>query len=93
MRFILVLILIYLVIAGLNISNQGINNLSMEDRGPVAGISYDSNNLEMQLMGKEYSHHQLLDDYAYLVEKGRNEMRDVNDYFGKMWRIFKAVFL
>jgi len=93
MRIVLVLVLIFLVIAGLNISNQGINKLSMEDRGAVAAIYCDKNDIELELMGKEYSYRHLLDEYSYLIEKGKEGIRDINAYFIRMCRILKAVFL
>lgn len=86
----MVIIVVILVIMGLNLSNHGINQLTMENRGAVLDIKLDKGDIVFTALGK---------DYVY--ERGKVELKKeiyelkvgVEKYFYKIWRIFNAVFL
>ncbi|SHG85235.1 hypothetical protein SAMN02745221_01107 [Thermosyntropha lipolytica DSM 11003] len=89
-KIFMVLIIISLLIAGLNVSNYGISQLTMEDRGAVLDVKFEGGDIVFTFLGKEYVFEQYKsrgweDFYAYWQE--------IEDYLRKIWRIFEAVFL
>ncbi|NLB88846.1 MAG: hypothetical protein GX790_06415, partial [Syntrophomonadaceae bacterium] len=53
-KMVCVAILLLLVVCGLNISNQAINSLTMENRGPVFAINLDESNISIHLLGENH---------------------------------------
>ncbi|MGS0765111.1 hypothetical protein [Syntrophomonas curvata] len=98
MRFYQLLMLIglvMLVILGLNTSNQGINNLTREERQAVLDVDYSKGNIKVEALGNSYSY--ALDrpetGWAGLKQQGRRAVNGFTDYLKKIWTIFDAVFL
>ncbi len=58
--------IILLVIAGLNVSNQAINSLTMEERAPVFACNLVGQELSVYILGKNY------------VYSGENISRKIN---------------
>lgn len=54
----LVLVLFCLVVMGLNISNKGINELTMQNRGPVLGLNIDIDKklIKLHLLGETFNY-------------------------------------
>lgn len=92
-RAMLVVIVIALLILGLNTSNQGINRLTLEQRGPVLGLTLDDQAVNVQFLSKDYdiSRDKLLIEMQE-VGKGLNLLMErVKNHFIRIWVIFKAV--
>ena len=53
---VLVLVLMCLIITGLNISNQGINHLTGQNREAVLGLSIDKKNINLHVLGERFSY-------------------------------------
>ncbi|NLG33052.1 MAG: hypothetical protein GX550_05990 [Syntrophomonadaceae bacterium] len=53
-RVSLIALLIIMVITGLNISNQALNQLTLSDKGPVIGVGWDDNRPVLYLLGDKY---------------------------------------
>lgn len=91
-KLFLVFMLMILVAAGLNASNQGISNLTLEDRGPIVGWQTDDNHVKVVLLGNDYD----LKDGKWvqaLEQQAVGILNMANNYFIRIWSIFKAVFL
>ncbi len=79
-RFLIVIILVLLVIIGLNTSNNGINRLTQEHRGPVLGVKLQHNQVMLQFLSRDYSvgerieyYHKLWREQVhYLREEGKD---------------------
>jgi hypothetical protein len=52
----LVLGLLLLVIFGLNISNQGMNSLTLQNRKPVVGLQMQGNTINIYTLGESHSY-------------------------------------
>ena len=87
--------LVILVILGLNTSNQGINNLTREERQAVLDVDYDQGDIRLEALGNSHSYS--VDRLsAILPELKQQSRRVVNgsvDYLKKIWTIFDAGFL
>lgn len=94
-RTLLVLVLIILVVLGLNASNQGINQLTMENRQSVIGLNLKTETPSMLIMGETYDLQgdKIIDCVSPWWQKGKDILIRCQEYFSKIWRIFKAVFL
>ncbi|MEN6348528.1 MAG: hypothetical protein ABFD08_03890 [Syntrophomonas sp.] len=94
-RAMLVALLFGLVILGLNTSNQGINRLTMENRGPVMGLNIDSKDINVQFLSENYAipRDKLLVDKEEMKNGLQVVIERVKNHFIKIWVIFKAVFL
>lgn len=94
-RTFLVLVLIMLVVLGLNASNKGINQLTMENREAVIGLNVETENPGMFIMGEKYDlqKDKIIDSVSPWWQKGKNILVQCREYFSKIWMIFKAVFL
>ncbi|MGR6835409.1 hypothetical protein [Syntrophomonas erecta] len=91
LQTVLVIMVILLTVAGLNVSNQGINQLTLEDRGPVLDIGVSHDHIQVVLAG---------DEYQWPWEGGKKLMviaadlwNNGVDYLYKIWDIFNIVFL
>jgi hypothetical protein len=84
------LAMVGLIAAGLNISNEGVNQLTGEDRKAVIAVNAINEGISLELLGVEYQYPQLARDAAQWLEYCLyNAMR----YVQKIWIIFDAVFL
>lgn len=94
-RLILLSIIIFIFIGGMNISNQGINHLTLDDRAPVFACNYEEGSLNLQLLSKGYniSPELLISKWQYLRQGAQNQGQQGIEYINKSWLIFKAVFL
>lgn len=93
MRFYQQLILIglvMLVILGLNTSNQGINDLTLEERRAILALDYSKGNIKVEALGNSYNYKTVWNE---LKQQSRNAVKVFNDYLKKVWTIFDAVFL
>lgn len=55
-QFLALALLITLVAAGLNTSNQGINQVSRQSRPPVVGLKWQNHALHADWLGKSYDY-------------------------------------
>ncbi len=87
--------LICLVIMGLNISNQGINSLTREERQAVLNLDYNQGDIRVDALGNSYNYS--LDRLGIDLQSAGNKTRglfyDTIDYLKRIWIIFEAVFL
>lgn len=89
-----VVIILLLVISALNISNQAINSLTMENRGPVFAVSLGEQDISIYFLGQNhlYSKDKLANaitigiDYSYLL------FDKVYNYLYKIWNISNIIF-
>lgn len=89
-RFFILLLVISLVVAGLNVSNYGISQLTMEDRGEVLNVRLKDGDIVFTALGKEY----VYGDYRNISGQDFYQLaKEIEDYLRKIWRIFQAVFL
>ncbi|MGI5911403.1 MAG: hypothetical protein ACOX6E_02310 [Syntrophomonadaceae bacterium] len=94
-QFIMIIGLFFLVIAGLNICNQGISNLTGEERQAILSLSYTKSNISIEAIGESYSYSldRLPVLLSSLVNEGKLLLTETTEYLGKIWDIFDAVFL
>ncbi|MDD2587165.1 MAG: hypothetical protein PHT79_11945 [Syntrophomonadaceae bacterium] len=94
-RALLVLVLIIFVGLGLNASNQGINQLTMENRESVIGLNLEPETPGMLIMGEKYDlqRDKIISCVSPWWQKGKDIFVRCQEHFSKIWRIFKAVFL
>lgn len=87
--------LIFLVIIGLNTSNQGINSLTREERQAVLNLDYNQGDIKVEALGNsyDYSLDKLGTDLQSMGGKTKELFYDIIDYLKKIWTIFDAVFL
>lgn len=89
-RIFVLLMIIGLVVAGLNISNYGISQLTMEKRGAVLDAEFRNGSLVVTALGKDY----VYGGYRNIDYKDFYKLaKEIEDYLQKIWRIFEAVFL
>lgn len=93
-RFLLVLILLVLVGAGLNISNHGIHCLTNEDRADIINAHIDEDYLVVTLLGEnyEYSGQSVLAGANTANRIIKDFVKDTWKYLCKIWRIFRVLF-
>lgn len=89
-RWFMVIIVIILVIMGLNLSNHGINQLTMENRGAILDVRLYKGDIVFTALGKDYVYER---DKVELKKQVYDLIVGVEKYFHKIWRIFNAVFL
>jgi len=93
MRFYQLLLLtglVALVIMGLNTSNQGINNLTRQERQAVFDVDYSSDKLKVEALGNS---HEYTWDMPRIKQQSQTLMYECIDYLKRIWNIFDAVFL
>lgn len=93
-RMFLVIILLFLVGTALNISNEAINQLTMQNREAVIGADYNNEEITIYLIGNSYVYltdkfNDAADFAAYKINKMETL---VVDHFIKCYKIFRAVF-
>ena len=80
-----------LVILGLNISNEAINQLTVSQRPPIIDVQASSSQLVFHIAGQQYDLDVDKLGQASTVMAGLFD-RAV-EYLHKIWRIFQVVFL
>lgn len=92
--FILVVLLLITFVLGLNTSSKGISSLTLDDRGPVLGVSHpDNNKIVMTVMGEKYDIEYRKLSSATILHQTKKLVIDTQNHLQKIWRIFYAVFL
>ncbi len=91
----LVIALICLVVMGLNISNQGINHLTMQNKGPVIGLNVDNKNISLQFLSEKYSYSgdKIVDMQLPLLQESKELVHRGTSYISSIWTIFEAIYL
>jgi hypothetical protein len=84
-----------LVICGLNISNEAMNQLTASQRPPVIDLQASSAQLEFHIAGQQYLvDRDKFDQIATTVETTvETTFRKIINYLYKIWAIFRVVFL
>lgn len=92
-RSLLVLAILFLIILGLNTSNQGINSLTMEARKPVIGLQTQGNNISIFALGETHSYgkQEIKADIMLALQKVKTAARVTLDYLLRIVRIFKVL--
>lgn len=87
--------LIFLVIMGLNTSNQGINSLTRDEHQAVFNLDYKQGEIRVDALGNSYNYSldRLGTDLHLLGNKSRELFNNTIDYLKRIWIIFNAVFL
>ncbi|MDD2372911.1 MAG: hypothetical protein WC109_10210 [Syntrophomonadaceae bacterium] len=87
--------LIFLVIIGLNTSNQGINSLTRDERQAVLDLDYNQGEIRVDALGNsyDYSLDRLGSNVYRIGNKARELPTDITNYLKRIWIIFDAVFL
>lgn len=91
--FILVILLLITFVLGLNTSSKGISSLTLDDRGPVLGISKSDNKIVVTVMGNKYDLEYQKLSLGTTMHQTRKLALDTTHYVQRIWRIFYAVFL
>ncbi len=93
-QFFFLLVILGLFISGLNTSNEGINHLTLDDRGPVFACNYVQGNLNVHLLSNDY-----IVSPEFLYSKWQQLWLTAKDYCGRSmenfhrsWLMFKTVF-
>lgn len=94
-RPVLVLVVIILIIAGLNTSNQGTNSLTAEARKPVFSLKIENKNLSVIALGEQYtySRQDFIRDSSGAKHEAETLLRSAGSYFKKIWKIFRVLVL
>lgn len=70
------ILIITLIAAALNISNDSINQLTGEERLAVIAINLDDRNINLQLLGEEYQFSQPVEKSSQLFEHCSSSIRN-----------------
>lgn len=94
-RTAVVLVIIMLVIFGLNISNRGVNSLTMQTRQPVVGLQIQGNTVSILVCGE--SHRMSKQEIDSEIMQARNQLRIygqvTSDYMLRIAKIVKMFLL
>jgi len=92
-RSLLVLAVIILIILGLNISNQGINSLTMESRKPLMGIQTQGSNISVFTMGETHSYgkQEIVRHIIVSTKRVQIYAQAANNYMLRIVRIAKVL--
>ena len=82
-------LIIFLLAAALNISNEAINQLTGEERKAMADVHIDDRNINLMLMGEEYQVSDPLETSRQLFDCCCSSIRN---HLLSIWIIFRAVF-
>lgn len=87
----MVVLILALVIAGLNISNEGINQLTGKERKAIASVNYGPKNLSLQWLGQEYTYpRERLHELSDILQV---QLEGVPDYLSRIGRISSVLIL
>lgn len=94
-RLMMLAALVVLVVLGLNISNQGINNLTREERPAVFNLDYNEGDVRVEALGTSYSYSLDRPDHVFsgIKYQSRIVVNGFIEHLKKIWTIFDAVFL
>lgn len=92
-RVLMSIALFILVILGLNLSNQGINRLTLDQRGAILALGLNHSDIKLQVMGNNYaySRDKLGQLNCQLAGKARKLYREVLRYSTHYKDIFDTV--
>lgn len=92
-RYLLVLSLIILVIMGLNISNQGINSLTMKNRQSVFALNIDNEMMYIYTFGESHStsYKEVLRLKEIIFQHIKSYWHETKIYFDHGWKILKVI--
>ncbi|MEA1960348.1 MAG: hypothetical protein U9N81_03495 [Bacillota bacterium] len=92
-RFLLVLLLLVLVGAGLNTSNAGMNCLTGEDRPDIINAHIGDGQLVVTFLGQHYdcSRESTISRLDILWQRVRPCIEATKQYLCKIWRIFRVL--
>lgn len=87
-KFTAVFLLCMLVVAGLNTSSQGINQLTMNNQGPVFAINRVGREIDVSAMGRTYrcsqpTRHEI---QALIMRQGIKLQGELRDYWQECQR-------
>lgn len=85
--------LIALVAVSLNTANQAINSLTMNQKGPVLGFNLNKDSLKVILLGEKHHINKDMLLKLPILDNVKTSIYSIYQYSGKIWRIFKVVFL
>ncbi|QGU00003.1 hypothetical protein SYNTR_1409 [Candidatus Syntrophocurvum alkaliphilum] len=91
----LVFVVIVITILGLNVSNQAINSLVLENRGPIISVALENHDLNVAFLGEIYTlEKETSQKFITIVkEYTLSGYEAVKNHMLKIWNIFYAVFL
>ncbi len=94
-RFVMIALVIFLVISGLNISNQAINSLTGENRKPILNYEVVGQDLSLYILGNTYvfSGEKLGQKISQLRNFSISIYHRGSDYLHKIWHIYQVIFL
>lgn len=94
LRIVSIGIILLLVISALNISNQAINSLTMENRGPIFAFNLDGQDINIQLLGQNhfYSKDKLTSVITLASNYSYQFYDEVASYLYKIWNISNVLF-
>ncbi|HZK43848.1 MAG TPA: hypothetical protein VFC73_06120 [Syntrophomonadaceae bacterium] len=86
-------VIILLITISLNISNQAINSLTMENRGPVLSCKLDGQDLSVVFLGKNhvYSGDKLNGKVIVASNYLHLAYNEIKDYLYKIWNISNII--
>ncbi len=92
-RPILIIVLLVLVAAGLNISNQGMNSLTGQSRPAVIGAQTGKDYVTVTALGQNHywTKEKFILGINNMVLSARDHLADARDYLLKIWRIFRVL--
>lgn len=93
-RMFCIVIILFLVISALNISNQAINSLTMENRGPIFAVNLDEQDISIYLLGQNhlYSKDKLINTITLGSDYSHRIYDKVSSYLYKIWKISNVIF-
>jgi len=83
--------IVALVVVGLNISNESINQLTGETHKAVIALNVDDDIVYLELLGEEYKY--VPESVGPAVQSLWEYLDTIRDYLLRIWRIFDTVFL
>ncbi len=94
-KSLLIIIVLGLVIAGLNISSQGISSLTAEQRKPVLGLQIENQQVNFFALGEEYhlTREEVSKTGQAILQEARQNYGSCVDYAKKIWRIFNVLWV
>ncbi|MGE5390811.1 MAG: hypothetical protein ACM3PE_07075 [Deltaproteobacteria bacterium] len=96
MRFshVVIIIGVFLLVAiGLNISNQGINDLTLEKQGAILALGFEEGNVDMQILGRTYTcqRDRLSNMTGEIIRQVSDGRREAQAYLDHYHKIFDAI--
>lgn len=92
-QYVIIIGLFVLIILGLNLSNQGINRLTMDERGAILALGLKQHDIDLQVLGRNYtcSRDKLGQLKHQLAGRAGKLYREVRGYSDRYLDIFDTV--